>query len=354
MKQPLTGGMYSLFRVFLGFWTMLEVLGLWGRDGGMVLNYGEALYPGLGRGLGLVLCLLLCLGKWDRIAGLFLLLFVNPFVDDPFLMPLIHPLSFLLGCHFFVSPKPYGSLEALGRPDPAGGWVPPRDSEAVVWLFMAAMGVASALMVWLNNTSSISARAGISVLGFLSVCAFVERLRPYVWPILVGCFIYLGFLGSQAVWLFVPLLLACLSPSWWPAKVPEHQDYLFYDGMCGLCHRAVRFVMSEDRDGSLFLLTPLQGGLLETRLSLEQIATLPDSMILMEHDGTLHMRSDAAVAICLRLGGWWRPLGWLLRLVPRLLRNACYDGIAAIRKSIFAAPKEMCPVVPVHLRKRFR
>ena len=36
-------------------------------------------------------------------------------------------------------------------------------------------------------------------------------------------------------------------------------DLLFYDGTCGLCHRAVTFALARDPDGSRFRFAALQG-----------------------------------------------------------------------------------------------
>jgi predicted DCC family thiol-disulfide oxidoreductase YuxK len=54
-----------------------------------------------------------------------------------------------------------------------------------------------------------------------------------------------------------------------------------------------------------------------------------------------------------RLGGAWRALGVAGSLVPRRLRDAAYNGFARIRRRIFAAPAETCPLLPKHLRTRF-
>ena len=44
----------------------------------------------------------------------------------------------------------------------------------------------------------------------------------------------------------------------------------------------------------------------------------------------VYLRSDAAAAILADLGGAYRPLSWL-RVIPRPLRDALYDWVAARR-----------------------
>lgn len=131
-------------------------------------------------------------------------------------------------------------------------------------------------------------------------------------------------------------------------------ERLFYDGGCGLCHRAVNFVIARDPDGSLFRFTPLESELLDRSLPAGVTRqALPDSVLVLTHDGRLLMRSDAALYLGERVGGGWRIAAKLGKLVPRFLRDAVYDGIASIRHRLFAKPTDACPLLPPELRKRF-
>jgi predicted DCC family thiol-disulfide oxidoreductase YuxK len=58
-----------------------------------------------------------------------------------------------------------------------------------------------------------------------------------------------------------------------------------------------------------------------------------DSMALIE-DGQMLLRSDAVLRIVAQLPGAWRHLAWL-RLVPRPVRDWCYDRIALNRYRLF-------------------
>lgn len=128
---------------------------------------------------------------------------------------------------------------------------------------------------------------------------------------------------------------------------------VFYDGHCGLCHRSVKFVLPRDPDGTRFVFAPLQGTYIRTKLDDDAIAALPDSIVLLEPDGTLRTRSDAALAILHRLGGGWKLLAGVGRIAPRPLRDWVYDLVASIRHKLFKRPDAACPVVPRELRARF-
>ena len=127
---------------------------------------------------------------------------------------------------------------------------------------------------------------------------------------------------------------------------------IFFDGHCGLCHRWVKFVIPRDRRGR-FRFSPLQGETLTRRLDAGTVAALPDSVVLLEPDGTLRMRTDAVLAIFCDLGPGWRMLARLGRWVPRPIRDVLYDGVAAVRHRVFAPPAETCPLMPPELRCRF-
>lgn len=128
---------------------------------------------------------------------------------------------------------------------------------------------------------------------------------------------------------------------------------VFYDGHCGLCHGAVRFLLARDRDGSRFRFAPLQGETLGRLVRPEARPALPDSVVVIAADGTLLTRSDGVIALLAELGHGWRLVALAIRLVPRPLRDAAYDLVARVRKKLFATPADACPVVPPELRLRF-
>jgi predicted DCC family thiol-disulfide oxidoreductase YuxK len=130
-------------------------------------------------------------------------------------------------------------------------------------------------------------------------------------------------------------------------------EILFYDGHCGLCHRAVRFVLAEDREGTLFRFAPLQGETFQRLVTSDQQKTLPDSVVVMTSDEKLLARSDAFLHILRRLGGGWKVLGVVSSLIPRALRDFVYDFVARVRYRIFGRRDDLCPVTPPELRRRF-
>ena len=128
---------------------------------------------------------------------------------------------------------------------------------------------------------------------------------------------------------------------------------IFYDGHCGLCHRVVRFVLAEDREGERFRFAPLDGETFRHLVGDIDRSTLPDSLVVRASDGTLLTRSAAVLHILRRLGGAWKLGAQLLGIVPSPVRDGAYDLIARVRHRLFRRPVEACPVVQPELRARF-
>ena len=147
-------------------------------------------------------------------------------------------------------------------------------------------------------------------------------------------------------------LPACYAFSRVPRMEPD-AEIVFYDGHCGLCDRAVRFVLKHDRSGRAFRFAPLQGPTYPSRVSAERRASLPNSIVVLTQNGDALTRSDAFVHIFRRLGGGWKTLAGVLALIPRPVRDFVYDFITRIRYRIFGRRDDICPIVPPELSARF-
>jgi len=126
---------------------------------------------------------------------------------------------------------------------------------------------------------------------------------------------------------------------------------VFYDGQCGLCHRAVQFLLKRDPEGEKFRYATLQGETATTLLA--PLSPVPDSMVVHTPNQTLLTQGDAALHLARALGGLWAVLGVLGRILPRFIRNILYDGIAARRYGWFGKRDEACPLLAPDQRDLF-
>lgn len=261
--------------------------------------------------LAAAVSLLVAVGWRTRSAALLLWYLVACFTGrNPFLADSGLPVfGWLLLLQLFVPPAPFASMDARGRADPAGPWFLPRAIPVATRLLLLGHLAAA----WIHGRPLDPGRGGVA--GFLFAALFA------------------------------------FDPRWIPARKPAGAETLFYDGRCGLCHRAVRFAIAEARYPEALRFSPIGGEAF--RAAIPPARDLPDSVLLDLGGGRLEVRSSAVVHLLRRCGGYWRALGELLRLVPRPLRDALYDGVARVRHRLFPRPEGGCPILPPETRARF-
>ena len=130
-------------------------------------------------------------------------------------------------------------------------------------------------------------------------------------------------------------------------------EWVFFDGDCGFCHRWVQLVVKLDQDGRAFRFAPRKGETFRSLVPQQQRETLPPSILVLTMHGRILTRSTAVLHILAHLGGGWRVLAGIGRLVPTGLRDVVYRFIARARHGLLPAPASACPVVAPELRTRF-
>lgn len=364
MKNGWTGGQYSLVRVIFGAYLFVHFLSLlpyeilppdasplW-RLFPNVLAIAPLAAPIIL--LAAIGSIFFAIGLYDRVAAVVIgyvlacLFGRNPLIANPSLLYA----GCLLLAHAFVPPAPFGSWSARGRIDPRGNWTMPPAIFAAMWIVMSLGYTFSGWTKlvspsWIDGTAL--ARVNVMTWGVLALevlyapLALFRRARPWLWVTMLAMQLGLMLLSdfAELSFMMVILHLFTFDPSWVRPRTPEATDTLLYDGSCGLCHRSVRLILAEDRSGTAFRFAPLPEDGEKT------------SAIVKTADGQTHTRSDAVIHILHRLGGLWRVIATVSGLVPRVVRNAMYDGVARIRYRIFGRTKDACPLLPPDLRSRF-
>lgn len=409
MSNGWSGGQYSLFRGLFGVYLFIHFVHLvpWSAElfsSQGILPDGNlsplfSLFPNLFAisdapwfilvvlGLAAASAAAFAVGWHDRVAALWMLMVLaglygrNPLIANPSL-PYV---GFMLLAHLFVPAAPYGSTSARGRNDPDGGWSLPRPVFLAAWVVLGLSYTYSGYTKLLSPSwvagdniafvlENPLARAWIlrdfflwlppifltlltwTVLYvelFFAPIALFRQARPWAWlamfVIQFGFLFLLNFADLTVGMLLFHLLT--FDPAWIRARDFGRGEVLYYDGNCAMCHGFVRFLLAEERSGTLRY-APLQGGHFRANVPESVKAGLPDSLILRTADGTLHMRSNAVIAVMRNLGGLWCALSWLLWVVPRPLRDIAYDVIGAMRYRVFGRSPEACPLITPQLHKR--
>ena len=71
-------------------------------------------------------------------------------------------------------------------------------------------------------------------------------------------------------------------------------ERVFYDGHCGLCHGAVRFILARDRTGTAFRFAPLDSDLFRTTVPETERIKLGETLVVQTTGGAILARSRAA------------------------------------------------------------
>ena len=129
--------------------------------------------------------------------------------------------------------------------------------------------------------------------------------------------------------------------------IPD-RPVLFFDGICGLCNRAVDFVIRKDKNGALYV-APLQGKTAEELLP-DKFREELDTLVLYT-PGKLYLRSAALFEILKHTQSNWR---WLriFRFLPVVISDWFYNMVAGSRYRFFGK-KESCRLPTPEERSRF-
>ena len=125
------------------------------------------------------------------------------------------------------------------------------------------------------------------------------------------------------------------------------KNIIFFDGQCGLCHRAVRFILARDVD-KVFWFASLQSA--TARQILPKYLQSGDSLVVLEQ-GIFYTKSAACFIILGQLHTGW---SWLrvFRFLPKGFLDYLYRIIAKNRHRLFGKQKT-CDVLMTNYENRF-
>ena len=119
---------------------------------------------------------------------------------------------------------------------------------------------------------------------------------------------------------------------------PLSNPIVFYDGVCGLCNRLVRFLLKRDRHDRLrfaSLQSEFAASLLKRHgLDSRDLDTVYLVLDYKQSSERVLARSDAILYLLRQLGGVWGIAG-LGRVLPKWVRDGVYKIIAGNRYRVF-------------------
>ena len=134
-----------------------------------------------------------------------------------------------------------------------------------------------------------------------------------------------------------------------------NQLIVFYDGICGLCNRLVQFLLKHDRQDRLRFAS-LQSDFASRVLGPHGIDPKDlDTVHVVEHyqqsNERVLDRSDAILRAGRELGGIWKLVASIGRIVPRGVRDLFYRFVANNRYRVFGKYETCMLPQPKHRAK---
>ena len=121
------------------------------------------------------------------------------------------------------------------------------------------------------------------------------------------------------------------------------ENVIYYDGQCGLCHLAVKFILRVDSK-SKFYFSPL--------INLDNNLKNIDSIILKKGNKVFY-EGQAIIMIFENIDNSWNYLAKVLKLVPINVLDTAYRWVSRNRTKVSVKKVSSCPIVPSYYQKRF-
>jgi len=125
---------------------------------------------------------------------------------------------------------------------------------------------------------------------------------------------------------------------------------VLFDGVCNFCNASINFIIDRDKAG-VFKFAALQSEIGQEILAKHGITTTDYDSIIVEKDGEIYQKSNAALEIARKMDGLWK-LFYGFKIIPKFIRDFFYDIVAKNRYR-FLGKTDACRLPTPELRARF-
>ena len=130
----------------------------------------------------------------------------------------------------------------------------------------------------------------------------------------------------------------------------DKKSIIVFDGICSLCNKFVLFVVKRDYNDHFRFISLQNPNLKKYVNSSNKIdASEPDSILLINYEGNVKIKSEAIALIFCRLKGL-KAFTFIINLFPNKIRNLVYSLIAKHRYKIFGKT-DQCSMIEQKLHK---
>ena len=130
----------------------------------------------------------------------------------------------------------------------------------------------------------------------------------------------------------------------------DKKSIIVFDGICSLCNKFVLFVVKRDYNDHFRFISLQNPNLKKYVNSSNKIdASEANSILLINHEGNVKIKSEAIALIFCRLKGL-KAFTFIINLFPNKIRNLVYSLVAKHRYKIFGKT-DQCSLVEQSLHK---
>jgi predicted DCC family thiol-disulfide oxidoreductase YuxK len=145
------------------------------------------------------------------------------------------------------------------------------------------------------------------------------------------------------------LLIFVKHPKWFSKAPMTENSIILFDGLCNLCNAMVRFIVKRDAQAALRFCS-MQSDRGRELLAAHNIQPEAVSTFVLIEGNHCLTRSDAVLKIARHLSGIWQLLS-IMYIVPRPVRDFCYDVIARNRYRWFGKRESCLAPAGEHLNR---
>jgi predicted DCC family thiol-disulfide oxidoreductase YuxK len=135
-----------------------------------------------------------------------------------------------------------------------------------------------------------------------------------------------------------------------PGTLQTDKQVILFDGICNLCNGVVQFVIKKDKK-DVFRFASLQSDFGQSLLKQYNLNQSTFNSLILYESGKIYTKSTAALRVAKALPGAWSIL-YALIIVPKFVRDACYNIVAANRYRWFGK-QESCWLPTENLKIKF-
>jgi len=133
-------------------------------------------------------------------------------------------------------------------------------------------------------------------------------------------------------------------------KSRQLDNIIYFDGVCNLCNWMVTFVIKHDKR-STFSFSQLQSDFAKKLKFHVNVQNMTYDTLIYQQGENYYIKSEAVLRILKEIGGVWK-LFYVLKIIPKPLRDWMYDKIARSRYRLFGK-MDSCMIPSKEIQARF-